>query len=70
MQDIFSLAELSDSFHRFEVENRLFDIQVRDRCIWDYLRYDIFEQLVVRAGSPYVWWYARTRWSDAALDAE
>ena len=29
-----------------------------------------FEQLLVVTSSPKVWWYARTRWSDAALEAE
>ena len=48
MRDQFSLTELSDSFHRFEAENGLFDIRVKGRCVWDHLRYEVFEQLVVK----------------------
>lgn len=40
------LADLVETFLRFEIDNELFALNIRGRTFWDYIRYRLFEELV------------------------
>ncbi len=39
------LQELVEKFHSLEAENNLFDLKVKGRPFWQYMRYYLFEEI-------------------------
>ena len=35
-------------FHKFEIDNDLFSINIKGHCFWDYIRYNVYEEINCR----------------------
>ncbi len=46
-----SLYDLVEAFLRFEVDNELFGIRIKEEPFWDYLRYSLFVQILAEPES-------------------
>lgn len=43
-----TVSEIIDAFISFETENALFDVQIKNKRFWDYVRYEVFYEIVHR----------------------
>ena len=41
-----SLEKIASSFLDFEVEYKLFELRIKEKCFWDYIRVEVFEEIV------------------------